>query len=116
MSTQLPILFPVVIASGAALSGAIAIGPYTLVGIQMPAAWVAAGLSFQVSQDGGTTFRELQSTTSPVAITAAAGQFIAIDPATWLGITYLKVRSGTSGSPVNQTNGAAITLVTRPMP
>lgn len=115
MSTQIPRLYPVVIASGASLSAGISIGPYTLAGIQMPAAWVAAGLSFQVSQDDGVTYQELASTTSPIAYMASAGQFLQFDPAPWLAITRIKVRSGTSGSPVVQTAGAIITLVVRPM-
>ncbi len=101
------------IANGAALSPAVALGQKTLLGIVMPAAWTAAALTFQVSIDD-TTFNELyDGAGNAVSITAAAGQFVQIDPAKWRGVTAIKVRSGTSGAPVNQGQAAAIQLVTR---
>ncbi len=41
-------------------------------------------------------------------ITADASRFLALDPVNFWSINYLKVRSGTSGTPVNQ--GADRTL------
>src|SRR3954454_10155280 len=93
---------PVTIANGQALSGPVALGEFVLTGIAMPAAWTAAGLSFQVSIDGGTTWLEMQSISPPISSTAPAGQFIAIDPTLWRGINMIQVRSGPSGSPVAQ--------------
>ncbi|HVB67971.1 MAG TPA: hypothetical protein VNE67_08970 [Acetobacteraceae bacterium] len=102
------------IAAAGSLSGAVGLGSKTLVGIAMPAAWTAAALTFQASADGGTTWLEVYSSSgTEVSLTAAAGQFIAIDPATWRGINDLKVRSGTAGVPVVQSGGAIVTLVTR---
>jgi hypothetical protein len=109
-------IYPTVIASGASLSGGVSIGGNTLAGIAVYSGWLAAGLSFAVSPDGGTTWLELQSTAASVAYTVAASQFVQFDPAAWLGINTIKVRSGTAGSPVVQTNGAKIDLITRPMP
>lgn len=107
---------PVTIGSGSALSPAIPLGEYVLTGIAMPAAWDAAALTFQVSADGGTTWGEMQSTSAVVSYTAAAAQYIAIDPTLWRGINMIKVRSGTSGTPVNQTADRVLTLVTRRPP
>ena len=101
-----------------AVTGGVAMGADTLVGIWMPAAWVAAALTFQVSPDGGTTWLELFNDSGvAVSITAAAGQFISLvtnSNYTWRGINMLKVRSGTSGSPIIQTGGATVTLIGRP--
>lgn len=98
---------------GASLSPEVALGQKTLVGILMPAAWTTASLTFQATVDD-TNFAELyDGAGNPVSLTVAAGQFIQIDPAKWRGITGLKLRSGSAGSPVNQTDGAAITLITR---
>jgi hypothetical protein len=102
------------IASGTALSAAVPLGAKTLHGIAMSAGWDAAALTFQVSYDGGTTFQEMQSTSAVVSYTAAAAQFIAIDPAIWRGINMIKVRSGTSGAPVNQTADRTLNLIVRP--
>lgn len=103
---------PVLIASGAALSAAVALGAKTIHGIAMSAGWDAAALTFQVSIDG-VTFLELQGISAVVQATVAAGQFIALDPAIWRGFNQVKVRSGTSGTPVNQTADRTLTLITR---
>jgi hypothetical protein len=103
---------PVTISNGTSLSPPVGLGDGTLVGIAMPAGWDAAGLSFQVSIDGGVTFLEMQSSSAAVSFAAAAGQFIAVDPAIWRGVNQIKVRSGTAASPVNQTADRALTLIT----
>jgi hypothetical protein len=105
-------------AASPAITGGVALGADTLVGIWMPATWVTAALTFQVSPDGGTTWVELfNDSGSAISITAAASQFISLvtnSNYTWRGINMLKVRSGTSGSPVVQTGGATVTLIGRP--
>jgi hypothetical protein len=101
------------IANGASLSAEVALGEKTLVGIVMPAAWDAAGLTFQASQDD-VTFSELQDGSgAAISFTVSAGIFVAVDPTRWRGITGIKVRSGTSGAPVNQTAQRTIQLITR---
>lgn len=102
----------VLIANGTALSAQVNLGAKMLVGIHMPASWTAAGLSFQVSPDGGTTWNEMQTISAAVAITAAAAQYIAVDPSTWRGANCIKVRSGTLASAVNQGADRTLTLVT----
>ena len=103
----------VTISNGTALSAAVALGDGTLCGIAMPAGWDAAGLSFQVSVDGGTTWLEMQSSSAAISYTAAAGQYIAVDPAIWRGVNHVKVRSGTLASPVNQGADRNLFLQTR---
>lgn len=104
------------ILSGASLSGAIALGVQVLVGIQMPAAWTAASLTFQVSIDNGVTWTNLfddGGNEVTLAPTSPAGKYLATDPSAFAGITFLKIRSGTNGSPVTQLGDRAFTLVTR---
>lgn len=102
------------IAAGQALSGPAALGAKTLVGIVMPSAWTAAGLTFQMSPDGGTTWLEVYSSAgSEIDFTVAASQFIQVDPSTWRGINMVQVRSGTAGAPVNQAAAAVIGLMVR---
>lgn len=103
------------IANGTSLSAQVNLGAKTLVGISMPATWSAAALSFQVSVDGGTTWLEMQTISAAVSVTAAADQYIALDPATWRGVNAIKVRSGTSGVPVNQAADRVIGLVVKPV-
>lgn len=101
----------VTISNGTSLSPAVALGNKLLVGIAMPAGWDAADLTFQVSIDG-STWLELQTTSAAVDYKAAASQFISIDPNLWRGVNQIKVRSGTSGVPVNQTADRQLTLIT----
>lgn len=106
------------IAAGASgLSGVVRLGGKTLVGIVIPSTWVTAGLSFQASHDDGTTFGELLDETATAksvsSITGGAYTVIAVDPTKWRGIWCLKVRSGTSGAPVNQTGNPTLLLLTR---
>lgn len=103
----------VTILNGAALSNAVNLtlvgGP--LVGVQMPAAWTAANLTFQVSHDG-TTYQDFYTSAgAEIVLTAAAARFIAIDPANYFGVRFVRLRSGTAGVPVNQDADRLLPLV-----
>lgn len=111
----------VTIASAASLSDGAHIGygnpdgasRGTLVAIVMPAAWTAADLTFQASNDN-TTFTDLYSASgTEYTASAAADRWIAFDPADFAGVTHLKVRSGTSSVPVTQAANRVLTLIVR---
>ena len=103
------------IASGASLSGAIDLGQARLWAILMPAAWTAAGLTFQASLDGIAYYNLFDNTGTEVAWTVAASQFqYELFPAKWLAIRWLMIRSGTSGVPVNQAADRVLTIVAVP--
>ena len=108
---------PVTIANGTALSSAGDLTAYTQVApgaspvaLVMPAAWTAASITLNVSSDGCLTFSNafVQGGTEYTITSPAAGEYMILNPADLVGVNCLKVRSGTSGSPVNQ--GAARTL------
>lgn len=100
----------VLIANGASLSAAFEVGAGELVGIIVPSGWTAANLSFQASVDGTTFFNlydnEGAEITAVVPVTT--GCFLAWAPNVKAPI-YLKIRSGTLGTPLNQ--GADRTLI-----
>lgn len=102
-----------VIANGASLSGAVDLGRNTLVGIVMPAAWTAANLTFQVSADGVTYSDLYDNTGTEKSVTAAAGRFIFTVPADWVGIRFVKVRSGTAAAAINQGAARTLQLITK---
>ena len=107
--------FTVTIANGTSLSGAANIGTLGLFAIQMPAAWTSANLTFQVSMDGTNYFNLFDDTGAEVTWVAAAPNIIqSTNPGRWLPFSYIKVRSGTSGVPVNQGADRILTLVTVP--
>jgi hypothetical protein len=105
----------VTIANGQSLSNAIDLGAKVLSGILIPAAWTAAGLSFQASDDLGVTWQNLYDATgSEVTITSAAvtaGRRISLDPSLFVGIDFLKVRSGIQSAPVPQGQSTILTLI-----
>ena len=104
----------VVIANGASLSATVALGSGVrqLVGIQMPAAWTAASLTFAVSSDDAT-FVPLYWDGSEYTVAAAGGAAaslgVSLEPSAFASWPFVRIRSGTVGTPVNQ--GAERTLV-----
>lgn len=107
----IPTAQPVTIANGASLSDAIRPNGAAMVGIEMPATWTTANLTFQVSVDGTTYNNLYDSTGTEVTVTAAASRYIQLNPASFEGFLYVKVRSGTSGTPVNQGGARTIKVV-----
>jgi len=104
----------VTIASGQSLSAAIPIGEDIPVGIVMPATWTAAALTFQVSVDGGTTWVEMYDNTgTAVSLTVDINRYVQLAASSWFGINHIKIRSGTSGSPVTQGADRILTLVSK---
>lgn len=105
------------IANGAALSNAVNLANVgRVVAIQMPAAWTAAGLSFSASADGSTYGPDIVNDAGTAAtVTATADDYIALAQTQRDLVNaakFLKVRSGTSGAPVNQAADRDIILVT----
>lgn len=90
------------IGSGAALSGAIDLGPYKLGYVHMPSAWTAANLTFQISYDGVAYGDLYDHLGGEYTVTAAASRAILVPVIDMMAVRYLKIRSGTAATPVNQ--------------
>ena len=85
------------------LSDAVELNGADVIRITMPAAWTAADLTFQVD-DGDGTFRDLWMEWDAELVSAAAVD-ISIEASVFLRLQQIhkiKIRSGTSGAPVNQ--------------
>lgn len=103
----------VTILNGQSLSGAADLRGFELCALVFPAAWTAAGVSFQVSYDG-VTFQDLYNATAEVTYAAAAAnRALQVTPTDMAGVMLLKVRSGTSGTPVNQAADRIIAVIGR---
>lgn len=114
---NLPDAISATITSGQAVSAAFALDGMGAIRINMPAGWDAAGLTFQVSMDG-VTYINLYDKFGEYSISSSvvgASRSIILPPADFAGVRYMKVRSGTSGTPVNQTADRVISLVVRPL-
>ncbi|MBI1274201.1 MAG: hypothetical protein GC131_09000 [Alphaproteobacteria bacterium] len=105
---------PVTIASGQSITSDLNLGGLRLFGIVMPASWTAANLTFQSSHDYGITWNNVYDKQgTEYNITAAAARFILIDPVDFASLQYLRLRSGTSGTPVNQAADRTVNFVLR---
>lgn len=103
-----------VIDAAASLSAVIDLEGYIVSAIEMPAAWTAAGLTFQACSTKDGTFVDLYDDGgTEVSANAAASRAVAIDAAagSLSAIRYLKVRSGTSAAPVVQAAERTLVLI-----
>lgn len=98
------------IANGESLSDAIDLTGYSLVAIVMPSVWTAANLTFQAGATAAA-LADVYDSSGELSVTAAASRFITVSPDAFVALRHLKVRSGTTGSPVNQAAERSITLI-----
>ena len=99
----------VTISSDASLSGAFDTGATTsaakIVGFIMPSGWDAADFTFQGSDDNSIFNNVYDDNDAEVTVQAAASRAVGLrnDAQQLLSsFRYLKIRSGTSGTPVTQ--------------
>ena len=95
-----------------------------LCGIHMPDTWTTANITFQGAPSQGAstgstdepdTFNDMYDASgTEVTVTAAASRYINLDPASYAGARFLKIRSGTTGTPVNQAAARTVVLELRP--
>ena len=96
------------IANGASLSDALTLNGGRLTVIEMSAAWTAAALTFQASMDGTNYFNVYDDNGNEVYVIVDASRRVHIDIEALNQQKYIKLRSGTSVTAINQ--GAARTL------
>jgi hypothetical protein len=108
-----PITQTALIANGASLSSVVELGAGKLVAIQMPAAWTAAALTFSASIDG-TNYFDVYDGSTERNYSVDASRMLILQMADWIGIKFLKIRSGTSGTPVSQGADRTLTLLVQP--
>lgn len=105
----------VTIANGASLSGPLNIASRNFFGIIMPSTWTSAVLTFQGSFDGTNYFDLYDENGTEVSFIVGASRYVIIStPSKFLGLKKLKVRSGTSGSAVNQAAERVVGVIVVP--
>ena len=91
-------------------------GRRQLVGLQMPAAWTAASLTFDGSHDG-TTFVPIYHGSGAYTITAAMGAAedsgVSLAKEAFAPWPYVRIRSGVIGTYVAQGDDRTIKVLTR---
>lgn len=101
----------VTISSGQSLSAEVDLAGYSVVGVLMPSAWTAANLTFQGSLDGTTFGNLIEKAGTELEVIAAASYLVPLTGSAFAPARFLKIRSGTSGTPVNQGANRTIQLV-----
>lgn len=101
----------VTVATGASLSGASAELDGRLVGIQLDAEWDTNAVTFQMSLDGSNWSNVYKEGTEYSLAGVVASSYNSVDMNVFLGARYVKARSGTAGSAVNQSGATVVTLV-----
>lgn len=102
-----PRVITTTIASGASITNGLDLGsctPIRMTVSTVASGWTAANITMQTSDDEGTTYSNYfdQYGTEITMVVTAAGTAIQLDPATFNNLRYVKFRSGTSSSAVNQ--------------
>jgi len=105
----------ITIPNGAAVPVAGApLGNGILIGILIPASWTAANLTFKASIDDSSFFDVYDAAGTELTVTVGgSSRYIALDQALFVGFSSIIVRSGTTGSPVNQSGAKILKLVTK---
>jgi hypothetical protein len=104
----------VIIPNNESLSGVVGLLGYALAGIVMPSSWTAADLTFRVANAYEGTYYDLYDDNGiEVVAKVAASHAIGVKrhKDTIAPFLYLKVRSGTAGTPVAQGGARTIVLV-----
>lgn len=107
------------IANGASVSGTVDLTDTSLLGFIAPAACTTAELNIEVSVDNTNwaTAGVLDGSGSNVSRWSAvtAGAAYSVDVVNMLPYRFVRFRSGTAASPVNQGANRAFTVITRPL-
>jgi len=99
------------ILSGASLSDVVELNDSVLAAIETPAAMTGTSFTFQGSFDKQNFFNVYDDSGVEVSVTSAASRFIIINsPSKFLGMKFLKIRSGTSGAPTAEGADRAINI------
>lgn len=109
------VVVPVTIVSGQSQGSIVNLGGMELVGIAMPSAWDTAAVTLLALAADGSTYAAVKNEGgTEFSVTVAAGSYTALSGAATgiiRGLGMVKVRSGTSGTPVNQTANRTLHLI-----
>jgi hypothetical protein len=101
------------ILAGQALSGPVSINNAALTAIRMPAAWDAAGLTFQCAIDpiAGSWLDLFDAQGAEVVATVEASRHVALSHLALRGLLWLRCRSGFGAAPITQAADRDLILI-----
>ena len=101
------------IPSGQALSAGVRTDCNHVMSLSLPAAWTAAVLTVQASQDNATWRNVFDEFGAELTIQAAVDREVFLPPVRLAAYGFIRLRSGTSAAPVNQGAARDIVVTTR---
>lgn len=106
--------FSAIIYSGTAVTGSIDTKDQPILAIRIPASWTTANLTFQGSQDGTNFFDVYNLYGDEFTVTVGGtARYVVMSPFDFQWARYIKIRSGTTGTPVNQGADRSLLIITR---
>ena len=106
-------LIKVAFAAGQSASAAVDLVNLHIIGIDMPATWTAATITFLVSVDGVTYKTTTDTTGAEITVTAAASTHVVVPPLSAPSARLIKLQSGASAAAVTQVAATTLTLQCR---
>lgn len=92
-----PRAVPVIIADNATTSPEADLRDRVLCGVFLPAGFLGTSLTFLAAAATGGTFLTIQDGEgADYTVTVAASKFVPVDPTKFVGVRFLKVKSGSS--------------------
>lgn len=103
------------ITAGTSISDIVDLGVTgSAVGLLTSSTWTASGIQLEGSLAGINFYPMFDSFGAVVGVSsAAASALYTLDIVAAIPARYIRVRSGTSGAPVNQTNTTVVTVISR---
>ncbi|MDD3030419.1 MAG: hypothetical protein PHS57_09140 [Alphaproteobacteria bacterium] len=102
------------VAENASLTETIACRGLRLASVTLPSAWTTANLTFQTSFDEGATWVDLHDQNgNEVVAVAAPGVCTVLFPSLFASLRFVRVRSGTSLTPIAQEAARSLILILR---
>jgi hypothetical protein len=113
-NTAPPVLLPATIAAGESLSGIVAVPKgMRLWALALPARWTESAISYQLSFDGSAFYEPCDSAGAALVETApgVGGSAFAVSSYALLRSSFVRVRSGSAASPVQQVAHRTLQLI-----
>lgn len=102
------------IASGAALTEELNTLGAVPVAIKTPGTWTAANLTFLGCEVTGGTYCDVYDDAgTEYNVAANTARWIILNPAAFASFQFIKIRSGTTGTPVNQGGARSVIVALR---
>lgn len=104
---------PAIILNGASQSGVLDVTERVVVAVSLPATWTAASITFLAADTADGTFLPVYDAAGvEYTVVAAAAHCVVVPSDATRAFRYVKLRSGTGGSPVNQGADRSLSVAT----